>query len=108
MLIPEWIKNNRKFRRDVIRSDSGISSKSYVMVEGMQLYKLIVYWHVGVLTVDIFTPYNVEINWLDFVAVIVSLSTFVLASAWGKIKGEQSYWSSRFDDAPNINKDDNL
>ena len=99
MLVTDWIKSSSKFRRDIIKSNSGISSKSYVMVKGMQLSKLVVYWYLAMLTLERFTPYEADINWLDFSAVITSLSVFILASAWGKIKGEQSYYRRyNFDD----------
>lgn len=71
-----------------------MSSKSYVMVKGMQLTRVIVIWYLIVLMIEMFTDYVLRSNWLDFVAVIGALSVFVLASAWGKVKGEQSYWNN--------------
>lgn len=93
--IPNTFKRDQDFREDIIRSNSGMSSKSYVMLEGMKLAKIIVYWYLGVLTLEIFTPFTLRTNWIEFVAVLGGLSAFVLASAWGKVKGEQSYWSSQ-------------
>jgi len=103
MWIPDILKSRSKFREDIIRSNSGISSKSYVMVEGMQISKLIIYWYLSVLTIEMFTDYVLRSNWLDFVAVLGALSVFILASAYGKVKGEQSYWSNY---GSNINEEE--
>lgn len=104
MWIPDIIKKQLEFQREVIKSDSGISSKSYVMVEGMKVAKLIIYWYLSVLTIEIFTKYELRTNWLEFVSVLGALSVFILASAWGKVKGEQSYWSNY---GTNVNNEDN-
>lgn len=103
MWIPDIIKSKFKFQREIIKSNSGISSKSYVMVEGMKLAKLIIYWYLAVLTVEIFTKYELRTNWLEFTSVLGALSVFVLASAYGKVKGEQSYWNNY---GSNVNDED--
>lgn len=99
------------FRREIIRSNTGMSSKSYVMVQGMQLTRVIVYWYLTMLTFEMFTDYVLRSSWIDFVAVIGALAVFVLASAWGKVKGEQSYWynnqSQNIDVDPEINSEIN-
>jgi len=79
---------------ELLKSNSGLSSKSYVMIQGVRLAKVIVYWYLGVLTVEMFTNYVLRSDWIQFVAVIGALSTFILASAWGKVRGEQSYNSN--------------
>jgi len=92
MWIPDIIRNREQFQRDIIKSGSGISSKSYVMVEGMKISKLIIYWYLIVLTIEMFTDYVLRSSWLDFVAVIGALSALILAAAWGKTKSEQAYY----------------
>lgn len=94
MWLRKLIIESIEFQRNIIRNNSGMSSKSYVMVKGMQLTRVIVIWYLIVLMIEMFTDYVLRSNWLDFVAVIGALSVFVLASAWGKVKGEQSYWNN--------------
>lgn len=105
MWLPDLIRKKQRFRDSVIKSDSGVSSKSYVMVEGMELAKKVVYWYLIILTIEMFTDYVLRSNWVDFAAVVVALSGLILASAWGKIKGEQSYWNNY---GSGINNDDNI
>lgn len=112
MWFTNLLKKRREFQDEIIRSNSGVSSKSYVMINGFKLARFIVYWYVGVQTVEIFTDYTLNTNWTEFVAVLVALTTFVVGSAWGKIKGEQSYYNGLYGrdetEVPSINKDDNL
>lgn len=63
------------------------------MLEGIFLTRIIVFWYLAMQTIEMFTNYVLRSNWIDFVAVIGALSVFVLASAWGKVKGEQSYYN---------------
>lgn len=92
MWIKDAIKKKQDFRRELIKSNSGVSSKSYIMIEGMRLAKLIVYWYLIVLTLEIFTKYELRTNWIDFIGVLAALSGFILASVYGKVKGEQAYY----------------
>jgi len=112
MKLLDLIKDSIMFRRKILLNNSGVSSKSWVMVEGMKLAKLVVYWYLAILTFEMFTNYVLRSDWKTFAAVLVSLSIFVAASAWGKIKGEESYYSSfNTDDSPpevSINKEDNI
>lgn len=112
MWLPDLLRRRREFRSEVIRSNSGVSSKSYVMVEGMQIAKVVVYWYLIVLTIEMFTDYVLRSNWVDFGVVLGALSGFVLATAWGKIKGEQSYYraftADELQDDTSINKEDGV
>jgi len=107
------IKDRINFRRKILTNNTGVSSKSWVMLEGMSLAKAVVYWYLGVLTVEMFTDYVLRSDWKSFAAVLVSISILVAAAAWGKIKGEESYYSSfNTDEAPpadtSINKEDGI
>ena len=112
MWFTNLLKRRRDFQDEIIRSNSGVSSKSYVMINGFKLARFIVYWYVGVQTVEIFTDYSLNTNWMEFVAVLAALTAFVVGSAWGKIKGEQSYYGGLYgndsNETPNINEDDKL
>ena len=106
------IKDRINFRRKILTSNSGISSKSWVMVTGMNLSRVVVYWYLAILTVEMFTDYVLRSDWKAFAAVIVSQSVFILASAWGKTKGEESYYGAfNSEDSPpqvSLNKEDNI
>lgn len=101
MFFRNYLKEKTKFDREVIKRNSGTSSKSYVMIEGIRITRLIVVWYLSIQTIEIFTDYAINTNWYEFAATITALSGFVLASAWGKVKGEQSYWNN------NTSTDDN-
>ena len=96
MKIYQLLREKILFQRSIITNNTGVSSKSYVMIKGMKLTQVIVYWYLIMLTIEMFTDYVLRSNWLDFVAVIGALAVFVLASAWGKIKGEQNYWDNGY------------
>jgi len=106
------IKDHINFRRKILTNNTGVSSKSWVMLEGMSLAKVVVYWYLGVLTVEMFTDYVLRSDWKTFAAVITSLTLFIGASAYGKIKGEESYYGAfNSDDAPpdtSLNKEDGV
>jgi len=112
MWLLDAIKSRRDFRRKILISNSGVSSKSWVMVAGMNLARVVVYWYLAVLTTEMFTDYVLRSDWKTFSAVIISLSLFVGASAWGKIKGEESFYGSFNSEepppSPSINKEDNI
>jgi len=106
------IKDHINFRRKILTNNTGVSSKSWVMLEGMSLAKVVVYWYLGVLTVEMFTDYVLRSDWKSFAAVLVSISILVAAAAWGKIKGEESFYGSFNSEesppTPSINKEDNI
>ena len=112
MWLIDAIKSRRDFRRKILTSNSGISSKSWVMVAGMNLARVVVYWYLTVLTIEMFTDYVLRSDWKVFAAVITSLTFFVAASAYGKIKGEESYYgafnSEEAPPSPSINEEDNI
>ena len=112
MWLIDAIKSRRDFRRKILTSNSGVSSKSWVMVAGMDLARVVVYWYLAVLTIEMFTDYVLRSDWKTFGAVIVSLSIFIAASAYGKIKGEESFYSAFNSEdsppSPSINKEDNI
>ena len=81
MKIYQLLREKVLFQRNIITNNTGVSSKSYVMVKGMKLTQIIVYWYLIMLTIEMFTDYVLRSNWLDFVAVIGALAVFVLASA---------------------------
>lgn len=104
------------FFKDLVRSNSGISVKSFIMLWGAGISTLVIVWYLTMKTIEMFTDYVLHNNWAEFTAVIGSLSVFILASVYGKVKGEQSYYGYRSyeqdyqepkDDA-NINMEDGV
>lgn len=65
------------------------------MLWGTGISTLVVVWYLTMKTIEMFTDYVLHNDWTEFVAVIGSLSVFVLATVYGKVKGEQSYYSYR-------------
>ncbi len=112
MWLLDVIKSRRDFRRKILTSNSGVSSKSWVMVAGMNLARVVVYWYLAVLTTEMFTDYVLRSDWKTFSAVIVSLSLLIASAAYGKIKGEESFYgafnSEEPPPSPSINKEDNI
>jgi len=112
MWLLDAIKSRRDFRRKILISNSGVSSKSWVMVAGMDLARVVVYWYLAVLTTEMFTDYVLRSDWKVFAAVITSLSVLILSAAYGKVKGEESFYGSFNSEepppSPSINKEDNI
>jgi len=112
MWLFDAIKSRRDFRRKILTSNSGISSKSWVMVSGMNLARVVVYWYLIVLTIEMFTDYVLRSDWKTFAAVITSLSILIASAAYGKIKGEESYYGAfNSNDPPpdtSLNKEDGV
>lgn len=112
MWLIDAIKFRRDFRRKILTSNSGVSSKSWVMVAGMDLARVVVYWYLTVLTIEMFTDYVLRSDWKAFSAVLVSLSILIASAAYGKIKGEESFYGAFNSEdslpSPSINKEDNI
>jgi len=112
MWLLDAIKSRVDFRRKILTSNSGVSSKSWVMVAGMDLARVVVYWYLAVLTTEMFTDYVLRSDWKVFAAVITSLSVLILSAAYGKVKGEESFYGSFNSEepppSPSINKEDNI
>ena len=94
----------------LITNDSGKSSKSFVVVWGVSVSTLIILWYLTMKTIEMFTNYVLNNDWTDFVAVLGSISVFILASIYGKVRGEQSYYSSltNVEESESINKEDGI
>ena len=94
----------------LITNDSGKSSKSFVVVWGVSMSTLIILWYLTMKTIEMFTNYVLNNDWTDFVAVLGSISVFILASIYGKVRGEQSYYSSltNVEESESINKEDGI
>ena len=96
---------------ELVTTDSGKSSKSFIAVWGVAMSTLIILWYLTMKTIEMFTTYVLNSNWTDFVAVLGSISVFILASVYGKVKGEQSYYSSLDNSESNnisLNKEDGV
>jgi len=78
----------------LITNNTGKSSKSFISVWGVVMSTLIIVWYLTMKTIEMFTDYILNTNWTDFVAVLGSISVFILAAVYGKVKGEQSYYGS--------------
>jgi len=116
-MIGKWlldaIKSRMELRKKILTSNSGVSSKAWVMVSGMDLAKVVVFWYLTVLTIEMFTDYVLRSDWKTFGAVIVSLSVLIASAAYGKIKGEESYYGAfNSEESPpesnSINKEDGI
>lgn len=96
----------------LITTNTGKSSKSFISVWGVVMSTLIIVWYLTMKTIEMFTDYILNTNWSDFVAVLGSISVFILAAVYGKVKGEQSYFGAfNSDDAPSdtsLNKEDGV
>ena len=105
-----------RFFKNLVTSNSGTSVKSFIMLWGAGISTLVVVWYLTMKTIEMFTDYVLHNNWAEFVAVIGSLSVFILATVYGKVKGEQSYYSYRNSeqdyteskDSTNINMEDGV
>lgn len=76
----------------VITKDTGVSSKSYVMVLGFWIA-----WEVTQVMLVLTVLDYIETRILNYTGISIllgALSAFVLASAYGKTKVEQSYYES--------------
>lgn len=97
------------FFKNLVISNSGTSIKSFIMLWGAGISTLVVVWYLTMKTIEMFTNYVLHNNWTEFVAVIGSLSVFILATVYGKVKGEQSYYGSRYErDYSETQEDDNI
>lgn len=80
----------------IITNDTGVSSKSYIMVMGVWIG-----WEVTqvmlVLTILDFAHTGI-LNYVGVTALLGGLSALILASAWGKTKSDQAYYNSNLDD----------
>jgi len=96
----------------LITNDTGKSSKSFVSVWGVVMSTIIIVWYLTMKTIEMFTDYILNTNWTDFVAVLGSISVFILAAVYGKVKGEESYYGAfNSGEAPqdlSINKEDGV
>ena len=92
----KWVKDYMSKRWElyvsIIKSDSGVSSKSYVMVEGFKLGRTISIAYLILSILDYFK--TGELDYIGTTALLGGLSALILASAWGKTKSEQAYWES--------------
>lgn len=76
------------FLAKVITNNTGVSSKSFIMVTGMLLASEVTQVML-VLTVWDYIETK-ELNYTGISLLLTALSSVILAAAWGKIKGEQS------------------
>ena len=88
------MKRLLKFYVSLIRSNSGVSSKSYVMVWGTIVSTIVLLFYLTMLVIESFSEVKAHINWIEFSSVIASISVLILASVWGKVKGEQYYFEN--------------
>jgi pheromone shutdown protein TraB len=91
------MKKLLNFYYKLIRSNSGVSSKAYVMVWGTIISTLVLFFYLTMLVIESLVEVKAHINWYEFSSVIASISVLILASVWGKIKGEQYYYENNND-----------
>lgn len=97
-----------KFLKQVVTNNTGVSSKSFVMVSGMLLAAEVTQVML-VLTILDFIKSN-ELNYTGISLLLGALATFVLGSAWGKVKSEEYeyYPEEPTDKSPSLNKEDGV
>lgn len=95
------MKKLLRFYSSLIRANSGVSSKSYVMVWGTIVSTVVLFFFLTMLIIESIIKVEVCINWFEFSGVIGSISVLILASVWGKVKGEQYYYENNPGQDPN-------
>jgi hypothetical protein len=78
-----------KFLKNLLTNNTGVSLKSFIALSGIVLTTLMVLCIIAVVIVDLFTNYKVDTDLYGIATVIGAVSAFVVASVYGKLKGEE-------------------
>ena len=98
-----------KLLKQVITNNTGVSSKSFIMVSGMFLAAEVTQVMLVLTVWDYITTGS--LNYTGVALLLGGLSSYTLASAWGKVKGEQHEFDSNneeIQETPSLNKEDNI
>lgn len=96
----------KKFIINVIKSNTGYSSKTLTVLWAMALSTLMLATIVIVLLVDLFTDYYVGTDLYGIATVIGSIAGFTASMMFGKVYGDIIYSKNKKEDSElnNINK----
>lgn len=78
-----------KYFNLLITNNTGVSLKAFMALSGMILASLMVLTIITTLIVDLFTNYKVDTDLYGIAAVIGAIAGFIVASVYGKLKGEE-------------------
>lgn len=78
-----------KYLNLLITNNTGKSLKAFMALSGMILASLMVLCVIVVVIVDLFTNYKVETDLYGIATVIGAIAGFIVASVYGKLKGEE-------------------
>lgn len=98
-----------KFLVQIIRSNTGYSSKTLTMLWAMTVSTLLFLTIIVIVTVDLFTDYSVDTDLYGISAVIGGITMFAISAIAGKVYGDKQYIDKNNCDSDlnNINKLDN-
>ena len=95
-----------KFIKQVITNNTGASSKSFVMIFGIFLSAEVLQVML-ILTIIDFIKTG-ELNYTGISLLLGAVATYTLASAWGKVKGEEYEYNIEPEPSQSLNKEDNI
>lgn len=78
-----------KYLNLLITNNTGVSLKAFMALSGMILASLMVLTIIVALIVDLFTNYKIDTDLYGIATVIGAIAGFIVASVYGKLKGEE-------------------
>lgn len=78
-----------KYFNLLITNNTGVSLKAFMALSGMILASLMVLAIIVVIIVDLFTTYKIDTDLYGIATVIGAIAGFIVASVYGKLKGEE-------------------
>jgi len=85
-----WLARTQKFFGSLIKSNTGVSSKSFVLVISALLGSLFILEIMFILIVDLFTDLTIDSDLMGLTAVIGAIGSFIGAVFYFKVKSEKT------------------
>lgn len=82
--------NATEFLMQLVKNNTGVSSKSFALVIGIIVGSLAIISFLVILFVDLFSDYQINTDLFGLAGIISAIATLISLLYWGKVRSERN------------------